>query len=151
MPVTGEIDEAHEGQRAAQALGVAAKLRPQHQTADLGQPFVVVPDAQNLVGEVAIQRLAVALLFEDVEEDVRRAPAAVLREDHRGPRHFAGADVGRHEDEAAVRHRQLTGERGARALDDGRQRRPIVGQVHGVQVHGRPLQIVEIFGRDVAK
>ncbi len=135
----------------AQAFRVAAQLGTQHQAADLGQALVVVADAQDPVREVQVQRLAVALFVQHVEEDVRRAARAVLGEDHRRPQHRAVRAVGRHEHEATVGQRQLLRERGARSLDDGRQRGAVVGKVDRIQVHGGPLEVVEVAGGDVAE
>ena len=102
-----------------------------------------------------VQRLAVALLVEDVEEDVRRAAAAVLGEDHRRPDAPAAA-AGR----PSSRTRSSDPATGSSPANDAlrttrdrcsRQRRAVVGQVHRIQVNRRALKIVQIAGRDVAK
>jgi hypothetical protein len=80
--VHGDVEKAHVRQQAAKLIAVAAVLRQQDQAADLGQSFIVVPDAQHLMGKVPIQAFAVTFFVDDVKEDVRRAAAAMLSEDH---------------------------------------------------------------------
>ena len=82
--VQPDVEEAHVGEPLAERLGLAPIARVQHEPADLRRAVVVVADAQDLVDEVLVERLRVALVVHHVEEDVRRAAGAVLRVDHRG-------------------------------------------------------------------
>jgi hypothetical protein len=135
--VQGHVQEAHVGQQLAQLLGVPPVAGQHHQPAHLGEAAVVVADAQDGVPEVPIQGLAVALLLEDVEEDVGGLAAAVLGEDHRRSHHpvgAAGIALAQHEQQLALGGGQLAREGLHRDVDHLRQPLRIVGQVHRVEV-----------------
>ncbi len=125
--VQPDVEEAHVGEPLAERLGLAAVVGVQHQPADLGRAVVVVADAQHLVDEVLVERLGVALVLHDVEEDVRRAPRAVLRVDHRGADDLLLRVVDEDEQVLALEDVELAVEGLARLLDqlleDARDRR----------------------------
>jgi hypothetical protein len=145
--VHADEQEPHVRQRLAQRLGVAAVLGQQDQAADLRRAVVVVADAQRAMDEVAIERVRVALVVLDAEEDVRRALGAVLGVDHRRADDPALAEILEDEQVLAIDRRHAGGERLLRQLEDALDVPAIGGQVDGVEVLRDRQDLLGILSR----
>jgi hypothetical protein len=83
---------------------------------------------------VPVQRLRVALVLEDLEEDVGRPPGAVLGVDRRRADDPIRVDVDQDEQVFALEDRDLTVEGAARGLEDAGELVTVVREVDRVEV-----------------
>src|SRR5712691_3167804 len=146
-----DVEEADVAELLAGLVRPAPVAGVHHQAADLGRAVEVVADREHAVAEVPVHVCAVVLLLVNVEEDVRRVPGAVLRDDQRRPHHPLRARILEHEDVLAlegVLHPRV--ERSRRPVDDAEQLALFVGQVHRVQLARQLLQRRQVALLDVA-
>jgi hypothetical protein len=94
--------------------------------------------------EVLVERVRVALVALDAEEDVGRPLGAVLRINDGGADDLALGQVLQHEEKLALRHRQNLGEGPLRSIKDGLDVLGVGREIDGVEVlgHGQDLSSI---------
>src|SRR5438067_189066 len=143
-PVHGDVEETHVAELLA-GLALAAELRVDHQAADLGRTIEVVADGEHAMAEVTVDARRIVLLLVDVEENVRRVPGAVLRDEQGRTHHLSGSGVLHHEQVFALEGVADAAVEGAGgSLQDRAELALVVGEVDGVQLGGELAQAGQI-------
>ena len=148
----GEEKKSDERQLLADLLRPAAVGGVDDQPADFGGAVVVVPDREDLVAKVTIERGGVVLALGHFVEDVGGVVGAVLGDDQTGPGDFAGGRVLEHEEVLLLPPIfDAAAEASPRSLEKGRQSSFMIGQIDGVERAGQSLEVWQIALPGVAE